>query len=250
MKIVKRWTGSIGALILGLFLVAPLSAQGVGVTLVGETAGDDVSLLLAEGSWHAGGLGLKPVAALQTYLVTHDAGTSTVNTWSVNPMAGLRYQVPGGFAQGQVGYAIKGDDEDGAVPFYGGAEDGVTATGHVEWWGQGSFGAQGIVAHNFGAEYLWSRLRGTVRVIASPSGDFHAGLEGGWQGDTSSGEIVNGVSVPTYSATMVGPLVKWGGNNVTGVLGAGWKQIEEGFVPEDEESTWYGRVELVFTPRW
>lgn len=263
MKTLNHWTRSFGAVVLSLALVAvlaPLKAQGVDIVLVGETAGDDVSLFLAEGGWHGGGLGLQPVVSLQTYVVTHDvdvAGQDGDRTiWSVNPMAGLRYQASGGFVQGKLGYAFKDDDEgdDDVTPFFGGAEDGVTASGHAEWWGDGPFDAQGIVAHNFGADYLWSRLRGTLRLIDSPSGDFHAGLEGGWQGEISPDEIVDGVTRPTYRAFMLGPLVKWSSTNVIGVIGGGWKDVDtdvnDGVTPDDDESTWYARVELVLMPRW
>lgn len=241
---------AIGAAAIAVALAAPLNAQGVGVTLVGETAGDDVNLFLAEGNWSAGGIGISPVAALQTYLVTFDddAGTST---WSVAPMVGLRYGMRGGFLQGRVGYAFKGPGDAGGSNFFGGAEDGVTASAHAQWWGNGAFGLQGIASHNFGSDYLWSRARGTVRVVPSMGGgDLHAGAEASWQGDIGEEEVFGGVTAPNYSAVMYGPLVQWSTRNVTGVLGAGWKNVDQDFVPEGEDSTWYGKFELVFTPRW
>lgn len=233
---------------------APVAAQGVNLTLVGETAGDDVSLYLAEGTWAAGGIGIAPVASLQTYLVTFDAGSNgTGSTWSVTPAAGLRYGMGDGFLQGTVGYSFKGDNDVvaltpnvGATRFFGGAEDGVNVTGHAQWWGTGAFGLQGIASHNFGSDYLWTRGRGTVRLNESASGDLHAGAEAGWQGELGEESAV----APNYSAVMAGPVVQWATENVSALVGAGWKGIDTETAPEGEDSTWYMKVELVLTPHW
>lgn len=251
---------SAAAAVMAVAVSAPLSAQGLTVTFVGEAAGDDVNLFLGEGTWAAGAGGISPVASLQTYLVTFDAGNAeTGSIWSVTPAAGLRYGMGGGFLQGTVGYSFKQrlDDIDTVLPerastqnFFGGAEDGIVVTGHLQWWGTGAFGAQGIVSHNFGSDYLWSRGRGTVRVSDSPSGDFHVGAEAGWQGEMGDNDIVNGVEVPAYSAVMAGPIVQWSTENVTAVFGGGWKGIDQAVAPEGEDSTWYIKAELVLIPRW
>lgn len=243
------WTAAMVALAAASPWAEPLAAQGVNVTLVGETAGDDVSLFLADGTWAAGGIGISPVASLQTYLVTFDAGLDeTGNTWSVTPAVGLRYGMGDGFLQGTVGYSFKQQSDVGGTPFFGGAEDGVNVTAHAQWWGNGALGLQGIASHNFGSDYLWTRGRGTVRVNESRSGDLHVGAEAGWQGEL--GDDAGVLQTPNYSATMVGPVVQWSTQNVTAVLGGGWKGIDTEVAPEGEDSTWYTRVELVLTPRW
>lgn len=236
------------AMALAVFGIGSLDAQTTTLTFVGETAGDDVSLLLGDAQYHFGGLGLAPVIGLQTYVVM-DEGTDSRTAWAVNPAAGVRYSLPTGFVQGLVGYAWTQVDEAAVrVPFFGGGDAGVTTNLHGEFWGDGRFGLQGIAAYNWGAEYLWSRARGTFGVHPSPSGAINLGLEAGWQGQTGTEGVVGGVTQPNYAATMVGPLVQWSTPNVTAGLGAGWKNVNETVVGEGSLSTWYARVELVFMP--
>jgi hypothetical protein len=220
---------------------AGASAQTPTITFVGETAGDDVSLLLGDADLVFGLGELRPVVGLQSYVVMDEA-TDSRTSWTVTPSVGLRYALPTGFFQGKVGYAWVSDDA--SAPFFGGGESGITTSLHGEHWGNGRFGLQGIATHNWGAEYLWTRARGTMGVMPSPSGNINVGLEGGWQGHTRTADVQN----PTYSATMVGPLVQWATANVTGTLVAGWKQ-PSGTAVQGDSSTWYARVELSFTPR-
>lgn len=244
IRMISR-TGTAAAL-MALALTAPLDAQGVNLTFVGETGGDDVSLFLAEGQWAPVPIGVSPVVSLQTYLVTADAGEVSASTWAVTPAAGLRFGAPGGFLQGLVGYSFKRQGDVGAGTFFGGAEDGVNATAHAQWWGTGAVGLQGIVSHNFGSEYLWSRGRGTVRVSEGDAGSFHLGAEAGWQGELGDESVIS----PNYSAVMVGPVLQWSTPNLTGLIGGGWKGIDSEVALDDEDSTWYMKAELVLTPLW
>jgi hypothetical protein len=243
------WAGRIrlaaGTAVLSVAAAAPVAAQGLTFVVVGETAGDDVSLFLAEGSYHVEGLGWKPVFGLQTYIV--DTGENQ-SVWSIMPNAGLRYRMPDGFFQAKVGYAFKGEGEAGGSSFFGGGEDGIVTSGHLEHWDQGAYGLQGLASYNWGSEYLWSRARGTARVIHGQTSSLHGGVEAGWQGDMGGEEVVAGVTRPNYSAIMVGPVVQWISPNVIGVVGAGWKGIDEDVAPAGEASTWYMKVELVFIP--
>lgn len=245
-QFVKHAMALAGALLLsGLITLGTAvgaGAQSPTITLVGETAGDDVSLLLGDADFVFGFGQLRPVVGLQSYVVMDEA-TDASTVWGVTPSVGLRFAMPTGFLQGKVGYAWT--SEDARAPFFGGGESGVTTSLHGEHWGDGRFGLQGIAAHNWGAEYLWTRARGTVRVLPSPSGSINAGIEGGWQGHTRS---ESGVADPNYSATMFGPLVQWASPNVIGTLGGGWKNSSGGLL-DDDLSTWYARVELTFTPR-
>jgi hypothetical protein len=217
------------------------SAQTPTITFVGETAGDDVSLLLGDADFVFGLGQIRPVVGIQTYVVMDEA-TDAASVWGVTPSVGLRFAMPAGFLQGKVGYAWT--SEDARAPFFGGGASGLATSLHAEHWGDGRFGLQGIAAHNWGAEYLWTRARGTVRLMPTAAGSFNAGIEGGWQGHTGTDSVTD----PNYSATMFGPLVQWAMPNVIGTLGAGWKNASGGALTDDV-STWYGRVELTFTPR-
>jgi hypothetical protein len=240
---VARTAGAFGlAAAVALGGADSLKAQGATFTFVGETAGDDVSLLLGDVDFVFGAGQLRPVIGLQSYVVMDEA-TDARTLWAVVPSVGLRYALPTGFFQGKVGYSWTDTDDGVRTPIFGGGETGVTTSLHGEHWGDGRLGLQGIAAHNWGADYLWTRARGTVRVFPSPSGSIHAGLEGGWQGHTRSETATE----PNYSATMVGPLLQWVTPNVIGTLGGGWKQSSGGMLADDQ-STWYAKVELTFTP--
>lgn len=234
------------AVLLALAWTAPADAQDVNLILVGESGGDDVSIFLAEGQWAAGGIGMTPVVSLQTYLVTYDAGDVNASTWAFTPAAGLRFGSQGGFFQGLVGYSFKQQSDLGAGTYFGGAEDGVNITGHAQYWGTGAYGLQGIVSHNFGSEYLWSRARGTARVSDGDAGSFHVGAEAGWQGELGDETLLD----PNYSAVMVGPVLQWSTPNLTALVGGGWKGIDDGAALSGDDSTWYIKAELVLTPRW
>lgn len=249
--------GLVAATVL-LLGAAPVEAQmEFTFVAVGETAGDDVSLLLGQVSAHRAGLGLMPVFSLQSYTVLVDGGD---NTYAVSPGVGLRYRASGGAIQGKVGYSWRPDDEGGGVPFFEGGEAGVTTSVHGDYWGRGAYGLQGIASYNWGSEYLWSRGRGTLRLAELGDGSsIHGGAEAVWQGELQGDETtIGGVTAegPRYTAIQVGPVLQWNSRNVIGVLGGGWKKVdfkvgddEGGLFDPEEDSTWYFKAELVFTPR-
>lgn len=213
-----------------LAATAPADAQQVTGTLVGQTAGDDVSLLLGDvtGAWGAGRL--RPVASLQAYMVAFDAGTGTNQLYAVQPAVGLRSQSRSGFVQGLVGYSFQTVDEATVSPFFGGGEDGVVTTLHAEHWGTGALALQGIATYNWGGDFLWSRLRGTGAVLRRPSGTLQVGAEAGWQGNTGDGG---------YEATQVGPVVRWVTDRWSGAIAGGWKGLAGA-----QEDTWYVGAEI------
>lgn len=212
-----------------------LKAQTSTFTFVGETAGDDVHLLLGDADFVFGLGELRPVVGLQGFIVVDDFVDQTL--WAVTPSAGLRWAQPTGFLQGKVGYQWV--NEDPVTPFFGGGESGVTTSLHGEFWGDGRFGAQAIGVYNWGADYAWTRARGTARIFPTADGGVNLGVEGGWQGHTGAAEA-------DYGAVMIGPVLQWVMPNVTAGVGAGWKNVTGTVRPE--ESTWYGRLELVFSP--
>ncbi|HUE96913.1 MAG TPA: hypothetical protein VMN39_09645 [Longimicrobiaceae bacterium] len=214
---------------------APARAQEITSQLVGEIAGDDVSLVLLGVTAVPEGIGVKPVFSVLGYRVGFPAGaTGTSSLWSVNPSVGLRYRTVAGFLEGNAGYAFV--NSEGNFPFFGGGESGVTTGLHAEYWGTGAFGVQGIVNYNWGSEYFWSRARATARLLSQPSGALHAGGELGWQGDLT--DVPPGQEA--YEATMVGPVVQWIAIQgwILGV-GAGWKDAST-----ENDGTWYLRTEI------
>ena len=221
-----------GLLAIGLTAM-PASAQfgAWSFVAVGETAGDDISLVLGEVSAFRAGTGLMPVLALQSYYVDHPGGS----TWSVEPQLGARDQTTGGFLQGKVGYAFK--DEAEGVSFFGGDESGISTSAHVEYWGTGAFGLQGIVAYAWGSEYYWSRARGTARVYDGLTGDVNVGAELAWQGETDDDPLID-----EYNSTQYGPILQWVADR------GAWIAVLGGGVKEDDfadENTWYAKLEFV-----
>ena len=233
---------TLGAGLVLALAAAPAAAQW-GTTWVGvaETSGDDITMLLASGSVSPSGLGLKPVVGLQgLYLMGDDA-----STWSVTPSAGLVMRAPTGALQARVGYTFSEDNE---FPFFGapdaGDDPGLSTSAQADYWDNGAFGLQGIASFNWGSEYLWTRARGTVRVMELDfGGGIHVGPEFVYQGEMGNEEAGD----LHYSATQLGGIVQWNsGNDLIGAFGAGIKNIDDDFVgPDDDGSTWYVKLEFV-----
>lgn len=235
----------------GLALAGPVQAQTPSLTFVGETGGDDVSLLLAGATFSSDEMGLRPVFGLTTYLLAVDGGNDTDTDYTVQPWVGLRNRFDGGFLQAKVGYSWKsGDDEDGgssAFPFYGGSESGVSVGGHLEYWGDGSMSGQAIASYNTASSYLWTRGRALAGVMPWSGGNLNLGAELGWQGELDDDvETVGGIEVPieTYEALQFGPVLQWASDGFVGTLHGGWKQIDEAFGGD----TWYFGVEFSISP--
>lgn len=220
------------------FAADRLVAQDVSATLVAQTTGDDVTLVLGDLTGAFGSGSLAPVVSLQTYMVAFDAGGSSDQIFAVQPAAGLRARGEGGFLQGLVGYSFQTAVEN-ASPFFGGGEDGLTTTLHAEYWGTGRASLQGIGTYNWGAEYLWSRARGTVAVAGLDDGAIHLGLQAGWQGQMGDEDIIGSVVAPNHSAIEVGPVFRWVTPRLSAGVSAGWRNTEN-----PDRSTWYGGLEL------
>lgn len=225
------------------FAAAPAAAQW-GTTWVGvaETSGDDVTLLLAGVSLSPAGLGLKPVVGLQTYWLDTEGGS----TWSVSPSAGLALRAPTGSLQGRVGYTLR--EKDNFIPIFGGGESGIFTSAQADYWDGGAFGLQGIASYNWGSQYLWSRARGTVRVMELDfGGGIHVGPEFVYQGEMDDENVGEGDF--NYSSTQLGGIVQWhSGNRLIAGFGAGVKNVDEDFPinEEGDDSTWYLKLEFVF----
>lgn len=230
---IRQTTVALGLVALGAVTLAPGAARAqITWTAAGEVGGDDVNLLFTSLGWNPGWEGIRPTLGLSAYRV----GTPGGDIYSVGPSVGLEYRASEGSLEVDVGYSFK--DADAATPFFGGGEDGATTGLHGEYWGDGTWGLQGIASYNWGSEYLWSRGRVTRRVAALDRGGSVAlGAEAVWQGETGD-EIGE-----EYRVTQYGPVVQW----ITGrdwilAAGGGWKNISI------DDDTWYAKLEVVFTP--
>ena len=231
---------------LGLtFAAAPVAAQfgDWGTTWVGvaETSGDDVTTLLAGASVSPEGLGLKPLIGLQGMYFIFDEESS----WSVTPSAGLVMRAPTGSVQARVGYTFS--EETNFIPFGGpdaGDDPGLSTSAQADYWDNGAYGLQGIASYNWGSEYLWTRARGTLRVLdLGTGGSIHVGPEFVYQGEM--GEEGAGDDAH-YKGTQLGGIVLWNsGNLLQAGFGAGVKNNDIEGIAEEDESTWYVKLEFV-----
>ena len=238
---------AIGAVALTVLAATPVSAQFMsgdwGNTVVGvaETSGDDVTTLMLGTSLSPSGLGLKPIVGVQGMYFMFDEEDS----WNITPSAGVIMRAETGAIQGRVGYTFS---EDSDFPTFGGPnagdDPGFGVSTQADYWDGGAYGLQGIASYNFGSEYLWTRARGTVRVLdLGTGGNIHVGPEFVYQGEMGDEGIGD---PPHYKGTQLGGILLWNsGNALIGGFGAGIKNNDVEGIAEDDESTWYVKLEFV-----
>jgi cellulose synthase (UDP-forming) len=175
---------------LALALAAPAAAQ-ITPVVYGATEFDtqDLRLYLLGASVGSGGTGLGWTAGASAYHLTYPVSEDdTESVTSVQPNAGVRYGWPTGAVAGTVGYAFVsgGGDEDNGSPAVGapgGGEDGLLTQLQGNYWGDGTRMGQAIAVYNWGAEYLWTNVRGTQRVFGTGEATgVNLGAEAGFQG--------------------------------------------------------------------
>lgn len=175
---------------LALAMAAPAEAQLQPVVYgASELDTEDLRLFLLGASVSAPGTGLGWTAGVSGYHLTFPAGNGdTRSLTSVQPSAGVRYGTTTGAVSASVGYAFvsaDADDEGGPVGVGapGGGEDGVLTQLQANYWGDGRRMGQAIAVYNWGAEYLWTNLRGTQRVFGTGAeSGVNLGAEAGFQG--------------------------------------------------------------------
>ena len=138
--------------------------------------------------------------------------------------------------RGTLGWAIR-DDENG-IDVFGGSDNGVHTGLHAEYWGDGTWGAQGIATYNWGDDFLWSRARLTRRVSGGDGGTSVAlGGELVWQSELEDDDTVEDNE---FEATYIGPVLQIiQPSGMNWAISGGLKKIQ----PEDDD-TWYAKVEL------
>jgi cellulose synthase (UDP-forming) len=178
---------------LAMAVSAPAAAQLQPVVYgASEFDTQDLRLFLLGASVSSPGTGLGWTAGVSGYHLTFPVGNDdTQSLTSVQPSAGVRYGTSTGAVSGSVGYAfVSGDDANSgrAVGAPGGGQDGVLTQLQANYWGDGTRNGQAIAVYNWGAEYLWTNLRGTQRMFDRGDGagvnlGAEAGFQGGGRGD-------------------------------------------------------------------
>lgn len=234
MHRVSHMTATAVVALIALMTPAPSAAQWGATTYgVAEYDTNEVLFTLLGVSVSPGGEGIKPIASLQAYRLSYDAGTQTNTIWAVRPAVGLKSSFRGGSLQAQVGYSIQDEDVDAPLGVFipdGGTDGGVTLSGHYDYWGTGGpLAGQAIASYNFGSESLWARGRLTAPLMRRSDG-----------GQLRFGGEVALLNSENITAWQPGGLVEWhtaGGLILIG--GAGQKLYDEG------ENATYFKAEFV-----
>lgn len=195
---------------LALALSAPAASAQLQPVVYGasEIDAENLRLFLLGASVSSPGTGLGWTAGVSGYHLTFPVGEDdTESVTSVQPSVGVRYGTTGGAVSASVGYAfVSGEDDDADEPQVvgapGGGTDGVLTQLQANYWGDGTRMGQAIAVYNWGAEYLWTNLRGTQRVW--DTGDYtgiNLGAEAGFQG--------GGTTDDDYQAFQAGGVVEW-----------------------------------------
>jgi hypothetical protein len=238
MRLERRWAAFVAAAaVAGAASTAGAQQFDLTFSGSGETAGDEVHVLFSELGLIGAGLGLRPVASLGGFLVFSDGSSS----WGVTPAAGLRYRTSAGFLQGKIGWAFRDSD---ATPFFGGRDNGLHTSAHAEFWGS-AYNAQGIVAYNWGGDYLWSRARVGRRLgTLSGGGSWGLGAELIYQAETEGAAP----GFEGFRSTQLGPVVQWAPRaaGASFALSGGLKRTEFDVTTAQRGSndTWYLRAEV------
>jgi hypothetical protein len=213
-------------------------AQGLWFSAAGETGGNDVHLLFSEVGLVQPGLGFRPVGSLGGYWVFHEGAD---NAWGITPAVGVRYTSELGFTQMQVGWALRGEN---GTPLFGGVNEGLYTSFHTEYWGVGTYWAQGLANYNIGGNFIWSAGRlGRNFFQMANGGTVGLGAEITHQRETVSPPPGTGA----FRQTQIGPVLRWTTSDVGPTLqfSGGWRETRFGFEPDD---TWYLRAEFSIWP--
>jgi hypothetical protein len=209
------------------------AAQDLSWSSAAEAGGDKVYVLFTEPTVLFGPeQGVRPLISVGAHYVVIDQGD---NSWGLTPAGGLRWQTSGGFLEGKVGWAIR--DEEGGFDVFGGDKSGLYTGAHTEFYGDGSWGLQGIATYNWGADFLWSRARALKRIAQlSSGGGVSLGGELVWQAQTDDDDLI---ADNEYEATYIGPVLQIGKARAIWAFSGGLKMTQ----PADDD-TWYAKVEL------
>ncbi len=192
-----------------------------------------------------GGLGWSPYFNINTYALHYRIRTVPVqDRWltAISPTIGMAYAARTGGVSFGVGYAWVHNPNPGALGAEGGGSNGVTASfgAYHNGTGRRAMHTQLLSNYNFGSQYFWGRVRGSVPLGYSRAHPTRVGLEFVGQGGGKNGN--------TSNSFQVGPTLEyaWTPNfRTTGVVG--YKSVGgSGF--SGRESAAYFKLEFSFSP--
>lgn len=236
----SRTNRRMGTALLAVASLAFMSTPALGQSLRsltikagGETGGQDIHLLNAEVGLVEEGMGFRPVGTLGAHMAFQDGR----DNWGVTPAVGLRYRTDMGATQFKVGYAFRGDD---GTAYFGGTNSGLYTALETEYWGVGTYWAEGSASYNVGGNYLNSSGRlGRNVARTGNGGSLGLGAEVGYQAET----VDPTPQMQGLRATHVGPVVRWQtrADGPTVQLSGGWRETQ---LPTETDSDWYLRAEM------
>lgn len=182
-------------------LAKPADAQ-LGWTFVGVGGydTDDVYLALGGVSVSPRREGWAPIAGVNVIWLQYPISTTTNahrNVTAVTPSIGIKNTFTGGSVSAKVGYSFSNATDDSPVPvFTSQGGDGIVNSFQLDYWGTGSWSAQGLADYNYGSESFFGRGRVGRRILAV-----------GDQGHLSLGAEAAYLESRDYSATKIGGVI-------------------------------------------
>jgi hypothetical protein len=218
-------------------LVAPAQAQ-VSSVLYGSGYQDerDTHLYLFGGAIRPAGLGWKPIATAEVFLSMADNGYNRGTLASgVAPGVGLMYETPDAGIGARVSYHVVMRDSRSLRRglMYTSGERGVATSIDAYHIGFGPK-LEGLATYQWGNDFIWTEAKAHIPVVRLRTGAVEAGAEGIWQGTTEDGQ---------ERQFLVGPSVRFAGDQLTTSLSAGWK-----FNTGVDEDPFYVRVGFSYLP--
>lgn len=177
----------------------PVHAQ-VGATFVGvgEFDTDDVYMGLVGVSVSPRGQGWTWVAGVSAYWLQYPLGGLTDNERTIKaitPSVGIKNNFGSGSALARIGYSFTDRDTNETVPAFTAEanDDGFVTSAQLDYWGSGTWMAQGIASYNLESEAFWGRARLGRNIITLGNG-----------GAISLGAEAAYLDSNNYNATKVG----------------------------------------------
>lgn len=236
------------------FFTRPAQAQAYGLGTYGNAEWDthDAQFYFVGATVGRGGIGWSPLASIGAYHLVYpvsktvagnlvEDGTKSLS--AVTPAAGLRYGMPTGAVNFQIGYSfVSGTDvmNAPAVGAEASGRSGATGSFGADYWGTGSGpSTQFLANYNFGSQYAWTRGRAFTPLGSSST---KLGIEGiaqggGKTGQTSHAFAVGGVLQQKFSPTFTGGVAagaKWANSSGSASRGGNpfpYVKLEFNFTP-------------------
>jgi hypothetical protein len=234
-----RKKSTLAAFAIACVVGSTASAQAVSIYGSSQFTGDDTRFFLLGATVSPSGLGWKPFVGVTANQlnVDADAGTSLSRTAFV-PRVGLVNVMSEQSVSFSVGYAFADKDFDTPVLVPGETGSGVVGGFGWNYWNADRRAAQYLASYNFGTNFLWNRLRGSMPL--AESSPLWVGAEGALMGNTDSD-----VGNPSVWLAQLGPTAEWRFSNRFRLGGSAGFQFG---VSNASGSTWYAGLEFLWLP--